>query len=146
VAHAVHVIDDDDAVRDSLSEIFACESIAVATYPSAAAFLKHVESLDPEYVLEADCILTDVEMPQMSGIELARRMKEINALVPVIVMTARASPALAAEAVSAGAMTFLPKPLDDGALLTAVRSAFAAYEALLQGIHPGVQGDPDGGR
>ena len=129
MAHAVHVIDDDDAVRDSLGEIFACESIPVATYPSAMAFLEHVESLDPDYVLEADCIVTDVEMPKMSGIELVRRLREINALVPVIVMTARPSPALAAEAVSAGAMTFLPKPLDDEALLTAVRSAFAAYEA-----------------
>ena len=129
MAHAVHVIDDDDAVRDSLSEIFSCESIAVATYPSAAAFLDHIERLDPAYVLEADCVVTDVEMPQMSGIELARRLKEINALVPVIVMTARTSPALAAEAVSAGAVTFLPKPLDDDALLAAVRSAFAAYDS-----------------
>jgi two-component system response regulator FixJ len=129
MAHAVHVIDDDDAVRDSLSEIFSCESIAVVTYPSAAAFLSHVENLDPDYVLEADCVVTDVEMPQMSGIELARRLKEINALVPVIVMTARTSPALAAEAVSAGAVTFLPKPLDDDTLLAAVRSAFAAYDS-----------------
>ena len=128
MAHAVHVIDDDDAVRDSLREIFASESIAVVTYSSATDFLEHIESLDPDYVLEADCIVTDVEMPQMSGIELARRLKEINARVPVIVMTARTSPALAAEAASAGAVTFLPKPLDDDALLAAVRSAFAAYD------------------
>src|SRR5579859_941336 len=129
MAHAVHVIDDDDAVRDSLGEIFACESITVATYASALAFLEHVESLPPDYVLEADCVVTDVEMPKMSGIELVRRLKVINALVPVIVITARPSAALAADAVSAGAMSFLPKPLDDEALLTAVRSAFGTYDS-----------------
>lgn len=142
MAHAVHVIDDDDAVRDSLGEIFACEAIAVATYPSAMAFLDHIESLDPDYVLEADCVVTDVEMPQMSGIELARRLKEINALVPVIVMTARDSPALAAEAASAGAMAFLPKPLDDEALLTAVRSAFAAHDSAIPMVAIGRPGRP----
>jgi two-component system, LuxR family, response regulator FixJ len=118
----VHVIDDDEASRDSLSFLLQAAQIEVRTYPSAAIFV----DLLPE--LGAGCIITDVRMPGMSGIDLLRRLKELDVDVPVIVITGHGDVPLAVEAMKIGAADFFEKPFDDEALLASVRSALRQRE------------------
>ncbi|MDR3420624.1 MAG: response regulator FixJ [Xanthobacteraceae bacterium] len=113
----VHVIDDDDALRDSLAFLLRTAQIEVKTYASAAAFLEAL----PGTTL--GCVITDVRMPGMSGIDLLRRLKELKVAVPVIIITGHGDVPLAVEAMKVGAADFLEKPFDDEALLASVRSA-----------------------
>ncbi len=113
----VHVIDDDEALRESLAFLLRTANIEVRTYPSAAAFLDAL----PE--ARASCVITDVRMPGMSGIELLRRLQELKIAMPVIVITGHGDVPLAVEAMKIGALDFLEKPFDDEVLLTSVRSA-----------------------
>jgi two-component system, LuxR family, response regulator FixJ len=113
----VHVIDDDDASRQSLAFLLQTADIEVETYPSAAAFLDRVAGVG------ASCIITDVRMPGMSGIDLLRRLKDLKVEAPVIVITGHGDIALAVEAMKIGAADFLEKPFDDEVLLASVRSA-----------------------
>jgi two-component system response regulator FixJ len=118
----VHVIDDDDAVRQSLAFLLGTARIAVRTYESAAAFLSALPDAG------GGCIVTDVRMPEMSGIDLLRRLKELNVAMPVIVITGHGDVQLAVEAMKIGAVDFLEKPFDDEALLAAVKSALSGAE------------------
>jgi two-component system response regulator FixJ len=113
----VHVIDDDQAVRDSLAFMLGAAGIDVQTHESAAAFL----SVAPEVAV--DCVITDVRMPEISGLELLRRLKEGKLGVPVIVITGHGDVPLAVEAMKIGAVDFLEKPFEDEVLLASVRSA-----------------------
>ncbi len=116
--HAVvHVIDDDEAVRQSLAFLLGTAGIEVQTYDSGVTFLKTAAAI------RDGCIITDVRMPQLSGIELLRRLKELKLDVPVIVITGHGDVALAVEAMKIGAADFLEKPFDDEVLLASVRSA-----------------------
>jgi two-component system, LuxR family, response regulator FixJ len=115
----VHVIDDDDAMRNSLAFLFNSAKVPVETYDSALAFLDRLSSL------KAGCVVTDVRMPGMSGIELLKRLRELKVAMPVIVITAHGDVPLAVEAMKYGASDFLEKPFDDDLLLSAVRSAFS---------------------
>jgi len=117
-----HVIDDDDAVRQSLEFLFRSAKIAVKTYESAAAFLDAVPGIT------TGCIVTDVRMPEMSGIDLLRRLREMRIELPVIVMTGHADVPLAVEAMKAGAVDFIEKPFEDDTILGAVRTAIAREE------------------
>jgi len=118
----VHVIDDDEASRDSLSFLLRAAKIEVQTYASANAFLDAL----PETRLS--CVITDVRMPGMSGIELLRRLIELKISVPVIVITGHGDVPLAVEAMKIGAMDFLEKPFDDDVLLASVRSALSRQD------------------
>lgn len=122
----VHVIDDDDAARDSLAFLLSSAQIEVRTYESATAFLAASKPLLP------GCIVTDVRMPEMTGIELLRRLREGGNDIPVIVITGHGDIPLAVEAMKYGAADFFEKPFDDDALLTAVRSAFNRLEGTAQ--------------
>jgi two-component system, LuxR family, response regulator FixJ len=113
----VHVIDDDKAVRDSLAFLLGTAGILVQTYESAAAFL------DVATEVKTGCVITDVRMPELSGVDLLRRLKELKFGVPVIVITGHGDVPLAVEAMKIGAVDFLEKPFDDEVLLTSVRSA-----------------------
>jgi two-component system response regulator FixJ len=115
----VHVIDDDEAVRESLTFLLKTAQIDVRSYPSAAAFLEALPAAP------AGCVITDVRMPGMSGIDLLRRMKELANTMPVIVITGHGDVPLAVEAMKVGAADFLEKPFDDDVLLTSVRSALS---------------------
>ena len=112
----VHVIDDDEAMRDSLAFLLRSVGLDVQTHESAAAFL----DLAPK--VEAGCVITDVRMPGVSGIDLLRRLRELKFGVPVIVITGHGDVPLAVEAMKIGAADFIEKPFDDEALLQAVRS------------------------
>lgn len=115
----VHVIDDDDAVRDSLAFLLETADIPVRTYDSAASFLDAVPTVG------AGCVVTDIRMPGMSGMELVDRLKEMGFALPVIVMTGHGDIPLAVEAMKAGVADFIEKPFDDEVMLGALRSAFA---------------------
>jgi two-component system, LuxR family, response regulator FixJ len=113
----VHVIDDDQASRDSLSFLLQTASIDVQTHSSATAFLDRLAEL------QAGCVITDVRMPGLSGIDLLRKLKDLDMDVPVIVITGHGDVPLAVEAMKIGAADFLEKPFDDEVLLASVRSA-----------------------
>jgi len=113
----VHVIDDDDASRQSLAFLLQTADVEVETYASATAFLDRLAGVG------ASCIITDVRMPGMSGIDLLRRLKDLKVEAPVIVITGHGDIALAVEAMKIGAADFLEKPFDDEVLLASVRSA-----------------------
>jgi two-component system response regulator FixJ len=116
--HAVvHVIDDDEALRDSIAFLLHTAQIEAQAHASASAFLEQM----PDSSL--NCIVTDVRMPGLSGIDLLKRLRELKINVPVIVITGHADVPLAVEAMKFGAVDFLEKPFDDEALLASVQSA-----------------------
>ena len=112
-----HVIDDDEAVREALAFQLGSAGIDVRTYESAALFLQVAPTV------QTGCIITDMRMPELSGIDLLRRLRELKFAVPVIVITAHGDIPLAVEAMRLGAMDFLEKPFEDEVLLASVRSA-----------------------
>ncbi|MCR5876171.1 response regulator transcription factor FixJ [Phenylobacterium sp. J426] len=113
----VHVIDDDEAMRQSLEFLLDTAGYAARTYESGPQFLQHLPGL------EHGCILTDVRMPDMNGLELVRRLQTHGVTLPVIVLTGHGDVPLAVEAMKAGVRDFLEKPFDDEVLLAAVASA-----------------------
>jgi len=113
----VHVIDDDEAVRQSLEFLLRASGVAAKTYESASAFLNALPTV------EAGCIITDVRMPGISGMELLKRLGEMQVKLPVIVITGHGDVPLAVEAMKIGAVDFLEKPFEDEHLLGSVRSA-----------------------
>jgi two-component system, LuxR family, response regulator FixJ len=118
-----HVIDDDDAVRESIDFLLRSAKLTVKTYDSAAGFLEVASTIG------SGCIITDVRMPGLSGIDLLRRLREMQIRLPVIVITGHADVPLAVEAMKFGAVDFLEKPFDDDVLLASVRSALNRSEA-----------------
>ena len=113
----VHVIDDDEAMRQSLAFLLEAVGMEVQTYESAVAFLEVAPAV------KAGCVITDVRMPGLSGVELLRQLRERKLGIPVIVITGHGDVPLAVEAMKIGAMDFLEKPFDDEALVASVRSA-----------------------
>ena len=119
-APLVHIVDDDASVRDSLAVLLESAGFTVRAYDSAVAFLQAASDRT------AGCVLTDVQMPELNGLELQRRMGEQGIRLPVIVMTGHGDVPIAVEAMKAGAADFLEKPFDDEQLLTAISGAIAA--------------------
>ncbi len=113
----VHIVDDDDAVRDSVSFLLATAHIPVKSYESAAAFV----SAFPQFA--EGCIVSDIRMPEMTGIDLLKWLRERGATIPVIMITGHGDVPLAVEAMKLGAVDFIEKPFDDERLLEAIRSA-----------------------
>ncbi|MGZ6018538.1 MAG: response regulator FixJ [Phenylobacterium sp.] len=120
----VHVIDDDEAVRVSLGFLLEMADIPNRTYGSALEFLEIAPTLTH------GCVITDVRMPEMNGLELARRLKEIGVTLPVIVITGHGDVPLAIEALRAGVQDFIEKPFDEDTLLTSVRTALEVQDKV----------------
>ena len=118
----VHVIDDDEALRNSLTFLLRTARLDVQSYPSATAFLEALPQAN------LSCVITDVRMPGMSGIELLRRLRERKISVPVIVITGHGDIPLAVEAMRIGAIDFLEKPFDDEVLIASVKAALRQKE------------------
>ena len=121
-ARLVHVIDDDDAARDSLAFLLGTARMDVRTYESAVAFLSALPGIT------SGCVITDVRMPELSGVDLLRRLRELKVDLPVIVITGHGDIQLAVEAMKIGAVDFIEKPFDDEMLLASVRSALGRLE------------------
>ena len=119
----VHVIDDDESARESLTFLLETADFRVRTYDSGKAFLDTVPGM------EAGCVITDVWMPEIGGLEIVRSLKKLKLDIPVIVITGHSDVPLAVEAMKAGAVDFIEKPYDGEALLAAVRSALSAQKA-----------------
>jgi two-component system response regulator FixJ len=117
----IHVIDDDAAMRDSLAFLLDVHGFKSQVYESADAFLKGT-SLDV-----VRCVVSDIRMPGMTGVELVRTLKGGGSSCPVILITGHGDVALAVEAMKAGAVDFIEKPFDDAALLGAIRAALDAH-------------------
>lgn len=115
----VHIIDDDEAVRQSLAFLLSSAGLAVRLYDSAAAFLDCLEGA------QGGCLITDVRMPGMTGLELLHELKAKACGLPAIVITGHGDVPLAVEAMKAGAIDFIEKPFDQEALLSAVEAALA---------------------
>jgi two-component system response regulator FixJ len=119
----VHVVDDDDAVRRSLSFLLASDGLPVRVHDSADAFLRQIDGM------QEGCVVTDVRMPGVDGIEFLRRLRDSGLTTPVIVMTGHADVAMAVEAMKRGAVDFIEKPFSDDVFLSAVRAALATRES-----------------
>jgi two-component system response regulator FixJ len=115
----IYIIDDDDAVRQSLQFMLKAAGITARTFESAKAFMEVLPQVT------SGCIVTDVRMPEITGIDLLRHVMKTNPDLPVIVITGHGDISLAVEAMKIGAVDFLEKPFDGQQLLTAVRSALS---------------------
>lgn len=122
----ISIIDDEASVRRSLAFMLQSAGFRVATYESAMAFLDA-----PPHIGEG-CVVTDIRMPEMDGMELLRRMRSSGRPLQVIVMTGHGDVPLAVEAMKLGALDFLEKPFDHEILLTTIRAALNKGEASSQ--------------
>lgn len=113
----VHIVDDDDAIRQSVGFMLKKAGYAVETYPAGTAFLK---AASPEI---PGCVLLDVRMPDIDGFEVQVRLAERGISIPVIMLTGHGDVTLAVRAIKAGAIEFLEKPFERIALLAAVEIA-----------------------
>lgn len=113
----VFVVDDDEAVRESVTAIFRAEGLTVETYGSATAFL---QAYHPS---RRGCLLVDVRMPEMTGLELYERLARQSAKLPVVVMTGYGDVPTAVRAMKAGALDFIEKPMAPQQLMETIRRA-----------------------
>lgn len=113
----IHIVDDDRAVLDSMALLLKTEGFKVRTYESAGTFLETIRQND------CGCVVTDVRMPEISGLDLLAALKKQRVSMPVIVMTAHGDIPLAVAAMRQGAVDFFEKPFDGDFLLAAIRSA-----------------------
>lgn len=114
----VHIVDDEEAIRRSASYMLKTSGYAVETWPSGAAFLKDVRHAEP------GCVLLDIRMPEIDGIEVQRLLAERGVTMPVVIMTGHGDISIAVRAMKAGAVDFLEKPFEKAALLGAIEAAF----------------------
>ena len=118
----VYVIDDDEAMRDSLEFLLNSADFEVTLFESAQAFLDRLSGL------EFGCVVSDVRMPGIDGIEMLRRLQGLNCRLPVVIMTGHGDVPLAVEAMKLGAVDFLEKPFDDDLLIAMVDSGLKRAE------------------
>ena len=123
----VYVIDDDEAMRDSLDFLLGSANFHVTLFESASDFLNALPSL------EFGCVVSDVRMPDIDGIELLKRLKT-GTMFPVVIMTGHGDVPLAVEAMKLGAVDFLEKPFEDDRLIGMI-------EAALKKAEPGVKSE-----
>lgn len=119
----IHVVDDDFAVRDSLRVLLESSGFVAQTHDSGKAFLATAPTL-------CGCVLIDVRMPELDGLQLQQRLGERGIRLPVIVMTGQGDIPVAVRAMKAGAVDFLEKPFHDEQLLSAVRRALEQNRRL----------------
>jgi two-component system, LuxR family, response regulator FixJ len=119
----VHIVDDDHAVREALELLLTTESYAVRSYESALHFLDH------EHADGVACVVADVRMPGMSGLDLINALRDRGISLPIILITAHADVPLAVDAMKRGAVDLLEKPFDDQALLTAIEQSLQRIRA-----------------
>lgn len=117
--YIVHIVDDEEAVRKSLAFLLTMSGHAVRLHDSATAFLTAAPSI------RNGCLVTDLRMPDMSGVELLRKLQAAVIDIPSIVITGHGDVPMAVEAMKAGALDFIEKPFDEQTLLDAIGRAAA---------------------
>ena len=121
----VFVVDDDDAARDSLVMLLKSDGLTTRGFASAHDFLAQFDTA------LRGCVVTDLRMPSMDGIELIRELKAVGCLLPVIVITGHADVSRAVDAMKAGATDFIEKPYEAEQLLRAVRGCIEENDAAV---------------
>lgn len=118
----VHLVDDEDAIRRSAGFLLRTSGFDVRTHVSGVAFLKEVKAAEP------GCVLLDVRMPEMDGLEVQKQLAERGVGWPVIILTGHGDVPIAVQAMKAGAIDFLEKPFDKATLLRALDTGFAIFD------------------
>lgn len=118
----VHVVDDEDSIRRSAKFMLSTSGYAVETWETGVAFLKEVKTAQP------GCILLDVRMPEMDGLEVQQALNERGITMPVIILTGHGDIGIAVRAMKAGAVDFIEKPFEKAVLMSAIEAAHARLE------------------
>lgn len=116
----IHIVDDEEAVRNSLAFLLDIAGFATRTYPTAAALLSRLDALEP------GCVITDLRMPEVNGVELLRRLRAAGADIPAIVVTGHGDVQMAVEAIREGAFDFIEKPFSDATIIASIQRAMDA--------------------
>lgn len=119
----IHIIDDEDAIRRSAGFMLKTSGYAVETWASGADFLKDARNA------EHGCILLDIRMPEIDGLEVQRQLAERGIAMPIVIMTGHGDVSIAVRAMKAGAVDFLEKPFEKAALIGAIEEAFSRIAA-----------------
>ncbi len=119
----ISIVEDDQPFRDSMRKLVSALGYAVEAFPSAANFLAS------PHLAETACLLTDVQMPGMTGVELHRRLLDLGHAIPTILLTAYPNQAARNRALKDGVVCYLSKPVDDEHLASCIRSALASGSA-----------------
>ena len=123
----VYVVDDDLSVREALSSLIRSVGWRVQTFASALAFLAA-----PRQANAVTCLILDIRMPELNGLELQTRLNQLGQTLPIIFITGHGDIPMAVRAMKQGAVEFLPKPFGDEELLTAIRTALTQARSLQQ--------------
>jgi len=115
----IHIVDDDEAIRKSASFLLKTAGYAVETWPSGTAFLAEVKHA------AHGCVLLDIRMAEMDGLDVQRVLAERGVTMPVVIMTGHGDIGIAVKAMKAGAVDFLEKPFERAAVLAAIEAAFS---------------------
>jgi FixJ family two-component response regulator len=113
----IAIVDDDESVREATTSLLRSSGFKAVAFPSAEAYLAS------PFLTTTRCLLLDVAMPGMNGLELQRRLADEGHRIPIIFITAHFNQEIRAEAMRAGAVDVLPKPFGEEALLSAIRKA-----------------------
>lgn len=114
----IHIVDDEESIRRSVSFMLKTSGYQVETWTSGQAFLKEVRHV------EQGCILLDVRMPEIDGLEVQRTLSERGVTMPIVIMTGHGDVSIAIQAMKAGAVDFLEKPFEKAALIAAIEESF----------------------
>lgn len=117
----IFIVDDDPAVRDALSVLFTLEGYRVTSFGEGSAFLSAADAARPA------CVLLDVQMPGLSGLEVLKKLNAQHYAAPIFIISTQADIPLAVEAIRHGALDFIEKPFDANAVVARVRGAIAAW-------------------
>ena len=122
----IHIVDDADAVRNWVAFLLGTSGVAVRTHGSASGVLEVAPSV------RNGCLITDLRMPDMDGVELLRRLHEVDAMLPAIVITGHGDVQMAVEAMKNGALDFIEKPFADEVLIESIRRAVDQAETQVR--------------
>jgi two-component system response regulator FixJ len=120
--YVVHIVDDEEPVRKSLAFLLTMTGFTVRVHDSASSFLAAAKTVGKA------CLITDLRMPDMSGVELLEKLKATGASIPAVVITGHGDVPMAVAAMKAGALDFIEKPFEDEALVEAIKRAASQLE------------------
>lgn len=129
----VYIVDDDDAVRDSLSLLLDSVDLPNKSYPSATAFLASLQAQDISQIM--GCILMDIRMPGISGMECQQTLSNLQCNLPIIFITGHGDVPMAVEAMKRGASEFIQKPFREQELLDCIQAALQKNQQAQQDLH-----------
>lgn len=116
----IHIVDDEESVRSSLAFLLEIAGFSTRTYETAVALLSRADSL------EDGCVVTDLRMPEINGVELLRQLRAMGATIPAIVVTGHGDVQMAVEAIRQGAFDFIEKPFSEATIIDSIQRAMAA--------------------